>query len=364
MQFLKLLVPLVLMFTGLPLAGIVLAGKPLDLYLEFPPRTVYVVHAEFSWWTFAVITSFILVTVFPFIYRIFRSRPSSEEKVNDARFPWWGWLAVTWLAVAWLLAWTRFPWFAPMQGFTFSMLWLGYIVIINALTWRRTGRSMLTHRPGYFLALFPLSAIFWWFFEYLNRFVQNWFYLGIDTLGPWDYFWQATLPFATVLPAVLGTRDLLATFPRLSAGLGNAWTMTWIKSKTIAWILLIVSAVGLAAIGVWPNALFSMLWLAPLALITALQIIMDEESVLDGPVRGDWREIWQVALAALMCGFFWEMWNFGSLAHWEYSVPYVQRFEIFHMPLLGYSGYLPFGIECLAIARLLDVLWQAGNRRG
>ena len=94
------------------------------------------------------------------------------------------------------------------------------------------------------------------------------------------------------------------------------------------------------------------------ALITALQIIMVEESVLDGPVKGDWREIWQVALAGLVCGFFWEMWNFGSLAHWEYSVPYVQRFEIFHMPLLGYSGYLPFGLECLAVARLLDVLWQ------
>ena len=83
-----------------------------------------------------------------------------------------------------------------MQAFTFTMLWLGYIVIINALTWRRAGRCMLTHCTGYFLALFPLSAIFWWFFEFLNRFVQNWFYIGVDTLGSWDYFWQATLPFA------------------------------------------------------------------------------------------------------------------------------------------------------------------------
>ena len=365
MRFLILLVPLALMLIGLPLAGIVLAGKPLDPYLEFPPRTVHVVHAEFSWWTFVAIVLFIVVTVFPFINRVARSPASSGDKrVNVTYFPWWGWLAVAWLAAAWLLAWTRFPWFAPVQGFTFSMLWLGYIVIINALTWRRTGRCMLTNRPGYFLALFPLSAIFWWFFEYLNRFVQNWFYLGIDSLGPWDYFWQATLPFATVLPAVLGTRDLLATFPRISAGLGNAWSMAWIKSKSIAWILLIVSAVGLATIGVWPNTLFSMLWLAPLALVTGLQIMMGERTVLDGPVKGDWREIWQVALAALACGFFWEMWNFGSLAHWEYSVPYVHRFEIFHMPLLGYSGYLPFGLECLAVARLLDLLWQSRHRQG
>jgi hypothetical protein len=165
-----------------------------------------------------------------------------------------------------------------------------------------------------------------------------------------------------VLPAVLGTQDLLASFPQLSGGLDNTWPMSWMLSKRIAWILLVVSAIGLAAVGVWPNALFSLLWLAPLVLITALQIIMGEASILNGPATGDWRELWQVALAGLVCGFFWEMWNYQSLAHWEYSVPFVHRFEIFHMPLLGYSGYLPFGLECLAVARLLDILWE-GERR-
>ena len=359
MRFLILFVPLFLMLIGLPLAGVIVSGKPLALYFEFPPRTVYVVHAAFSWWAFAATTLFVVVAVFPFLNRVVRYRVSGEDSpVHAASLPWWGWLAVVWLAVVWLLAWNRFAWFAPFQAFTFSMLWLGYIVIVNALTWRRAGRCMLTHRPAYFLALFPLSAAFWWFFEYLNRFVQNWFYMGIGTLGPWDYFWQATLPFATVLPAVLGTRELLASFPRLSGGLERAWTMTGTRSKRIPWFVLMVAAVGLAAVGVWPNALFSLLWLAPLALITALQIIMGEASILDGPAQGDWREIWQVALAGLVCGFFWEMWNYGSQAHWEYSVPFVHRFEIFHMPLLGYSGYLPFGLECLAVATLLDILWE------
>ena len=60
------------------------------------------------------------------------------------------------------------------------------------------------------------------------------------------------------------------------------------------------------------------------------------------------------ALAALVCGLFWEMWNFFSLAQWKYSIPFVQRFEIFEMPLLGYAGYLPFGLECVVIADLLE----------
>ena len=60
------------------------------------------------------------------------------------------------------------------------------------------------------------------------------------------------------------------------------------------------------------------------------------------------------ALAALICGWFWEMWNFFSLTKWEYRVPFVNRFQVFEMPLLGYAGYLPFGLECAVIGNLLD----------
>lgn len=362
MRIPPLLLVLVPLLVGLPLAGIALAGLSLAPYLEFPPRTAYVVHAPFSWTAFAFTASLVIITVAPFVARILRHRASVERGPGRASaFPWWGWLACAWLALAWTLAWNRFEWFSPLQGFTFSTLWLGYIVIVNALTWRRTGRCMLINHPVYFLTLFPLSAAFWWLFEYLNRFVQNWHYMGIGAPGAWDYFWQATLPFATVLPAVLGTRELLASFPRASAGLENAWRIDMTRSKPLAWIALVFAAAALAGLGVWPNALFSALWLAPLVLISALQVITGERSILEGPADGDWRELWQVALAALVCGLFWEMWNYGSLAHWEYSVPLVHRFEIFHMPLLGYSGYLPFGLECLAIGKLLETL-REGDR--
>ena len=68
------------------------------------------------------------------------------------------------------------------------------------------------------------------------------------------------------------------------------------------------------------------------------------------------------ALAALACGFFWEMWNYFSLAKWEYSVPLVHRFLIFEMPLLGYGGYLPFGLECMVIGAMLENLVNSKHR--
>jgi hypothetical protein len=58
-------------------------------------------------------------------------------------------------------------------------------------------------------------------------------------------------------------------------------------------------------------------------------------------------------MAALICGFFWEMWNYGSMARWIYNVPYVNRFHLFEMPVLGYAGYLPFGVECAVAAQFV-----------
>jgi hypothetical protein len=66
-----------------------------------------------------------------------------------------------------------------------------------------------------------------------------------------------------------------------------------------------------------------------------------------------------VLAAALACGLLWELWNWGSLAKWHYSLPYVQRFLVFEMPLLGYAGYLPFGLEC---ALVMDLVARALGR--
>jgi len=59
------------------------------------------------------------------------------------------------------------------------------------------------------------------------------------------------------------------------------------------------------------------------------------------------------AIAALVCGFFWELWNVKSFAHWEYNIPYVDAYLVFEMPIIGYAGYLPFGLVCIAVAGVI-----------
>ncbi|MBC8419922.1 MAG: hypothetical protein H8E10_15150 [Desulfobacterales bacterium] len=348
------------MLLGLPLAGIVLKSLPLRQYLEFPPQTRYVIHAPFSWPVFAGYFILILVAVGPLVIRGIRPGRIKALPASMLPFPWWGWLGIAAGLIFWMFAWTRFPWFEIFQPHTFTPLWLSYIVVINAMTYRRRGRCMMLDRPGFFLALFPLSALFWWFFEYLNRFVQNWYYMGVH-YSPAEYFWYATLSFSTVLPAVLGTREWVAGSSWLEQGFKNFLRIRVPCPKVFASALLFVSGAGLAGIGVWPDLLFPLLWMSPFLIIVSLQIMWREDNLLEEMVKGDWRPFIASASAALMCGWFWEMWNYYSMAKWEYAVPFVQKYLVFEMPVLGFAGYLPFGLECAVIGGAAERFFRGPN---
>src|SRR5690606_959471 len=105
---------------------------------------------------------------------------------------------------------------------------------------------------GCFLLLFPASAAFWWYFEYVNRYVGNWYYVGVESITPLEYFVHASISFSTVLPAVVGTRDWLASFPRLQAAFAAWRPLRGAAAPATAWALLALGAVGFVVLGLWP----------------------------------------------------------------------------------------------------------------
>ncbi len=349
------------MLLGLPLAGVLLAGIPASRYLEFPPHALYIEHAPFSWIAFISYSLFISAAVAPFVLHALRNRSHVHLKTPSAnRFSWWGWCGILLGLVSWTLAWNRFPWFSKWQAHTFTPLWIAYILTVNGFTYRRTGTCMLLRQPLSFLLLFPASAGFWWFFEYLNRFVQNWSYTGVE-FGPGEYFLYATLSFSTVLPALTGTREWLLSFSWWNRTYEHFFPARISSPRLFAAAVLMASGVGLLLLGVYPNQLFALLWLSPLLILVSLQALLKETHIFSSSAHGDWRFVLSSAMAALLCGFFWEMWNFYSLAKWVYHVPFVQRFRLFEMPILGYAGYLPFGLECSVVAEI--VLARKGKNR-
>lgn len=349
---LKLFIFSVMIF-GLPVFGILLTDHPIGQYLEFPPRMLYVTPAAFSWVHFSAFSVLILVVTVPLVIRCILARADiKREKRAIADFPWWGWIGLILGGIFWVSAWSRWIWFVRFQAHTFIPLWICYILVVNALCFRRTGRCMLVHRTGYFLLLFPVSAAFWWVFEFLNRFVQNWYYTGV-LFSPWKYFLFATLSFSTVLPAVLGTRDYLLSVSWIKSGF-NRWFPIRIERTTSAAVTgLFLSGIGLVGIGIWPDYLFALLWVCPLVVIVSIQTLANKRHIFSDLGRGSWQKVISAALAAVICGFFWEMWNYWSLAKWEYRIPFVYRFLVFEMPILGYAGYLPFGLECALIGNMV-----------
>jgi len=351
------IVAVVLIMVLAPLAGVWLAGDDPARYLRFPPRPLAAAQGSFVPLVFVAHAIAIALVVGPFVCRVLRSRPGAGPR-SLRPFPRWGWAGLGLLAGAWLLAWWPDPALEPLRRQSFTPLWLGYIVAVNAWTHRRGGRALLLAEPLRFLALFPASALFWYLFEYLNQFTGNWIYGGVGPAAgdPLAWFLRSALPFSTVLPAVLGTRDLLATFPRLAAGLDRFWRPPGLPVAAAAPAALAGAAAGLVAVAVWPETFYAMLWLAPPVLIVAVQALGGERHLLTPLRAGEWRDLWLAVIAALVCGFLWELWNAFSLARWTYHIPNVEALHVFEMPLLGYAGYLPFGLTCVAAAQLLTGL--------
>lgn len=343
------------MLAGLPLVGISFIGQSFQTYLEFPPSTQYVKHAPFSWFVFFLFLIAIIIVVILSGTIIVCSIISSPKTRSIKNFPWWGWIGGIFGLAFWLIAWNRFPWAELIQEHTFFPLWISYIIVINALTYRKSGHCMITHHTRYFLLLFPASMVFWWFFEYLNRFVQNWHYLEVQR-SPLQYFLLCNIAFSTVLPAVLGTRDWLLTHNWIREGVKFNLSYSPAKPVRLGIMAFLVAAFGLLFIGIFPDYLFPLLWVSPLVILLSLKTILGEKSLLWLKDHGNQQLVFTSAIAALICGFFWEMWNYYSLVKWQYSIPFVDRFLLFEMPVLGYSGYLPFGLECAVIGQLIEEL--------
>lgn len=358
MKFIFLLLWMIL----LPLVGAYLVD-PNSITYRFSPSAILVTSKDqipphsISWSFTFFLALFGAFLAAGFSALLQRGRNRQKEKLVPEKeiysFPSWGWIAAGSLLICWSVAWWRLDSLKGLNHLAFSSIWFSYIALINALSYRRKGECILLNQPALLLRLFAASIPFWWYFEYLNRFVFNWYYLFNHSSGAFQYIVFGTLAFGTVLPAVISTYEFLRTFPALKLGFDHLPKLSFQNPRIYFSLLFIVSSLILFLLPVFPNQLFLFLWIAPLFLLVGLQGVSGEKQVFSPTAQGNYSTIATAALAALIAGSLWELWNFYSVPKWIYSVPYVNHLKLFEMPLIGYLGYLPFGMECLAIYRLL-----------
>jgi hypothetical protein len=262
-------------------------------------------------------------------------------------FPPYGWLGLFLAIMFWILNWTLS---GPRTHWAFFPMWLGYCLTVDACVRWRTGTSLLARSWPEYIGLFLISAPAWWLFEALNARTQNWVYLGAEQFSRLPYALWTTLSFTTVMPAVFGTTELIASFGILR-GLPRGPVIRSDRRGTLAFF--VAGWVSLALLLKWPGIFFPFVWISPYFIFEPLNVWMRHRSLADWTQRGDWRPIVALWLGVLLTAFFWEMWNFLSYPKWIYHVPWVDWLHIFEMPLLGYGGYLPFSLELYALYHLV-----------
>ncbi|MBN1272086.1 MAG: hypothetical protein JXB26_07410 [Candidatus Aminicenantes bacterium] len=268
------------------------------------------------------------------------------EKTNK-KWPFHGWLGLILIAVFWILNWSL-P--GNRTHVLFFPLWLGYGLTVDALVKVRKGTSLLTRSPVAYIGLFFVSAPAWWLFELLNRRSQNWIYLGIDNFTGFEYFLFATLNFSTVIPAVFGTAELVGTIPFIRKIKKGLKILSYPKNPAF---FFITGWVMLCLLLLRPRYFFPFMWLSVFFILDPINARLGNRSLLAEAEKGEWRTLLSLSLGCLICGFFWEMWNFLSFPKWIYRVPFVGFRHVFEMPVLGYLGYIPFSWELFALYHLV-----------
>ncbi len=258
------------------------------------------------------------------------------------------------VGLSWSASWLHVGMFGEVSFFP---LWLGYVLVVDAIVLHRIGSSLLTRGVWRFVGMFVASMPLWWAFEPVNLFTENWRYLGVDHYSSVQYAILASVNFSIVVPAVFETAELTATFGIIDRFRDRA------RLPGFRWAPLASLTAGVAmvwSIVLWPAHTFPLIWIGMILALDPVNHVRGRASVTHWLQRGEWRPIVSLAFGALICGWFWEMWNQWAYPKWVYDVPPFDFLHIWEMPLLGYGGYLPFGLEVFVAYHFLMGLVRGG----
>jgi len=245
-----------------------------------------------------------------------------------------------------------------MKTWFYCFAWWSFILFLDSLNFRKHESSPLSESPEVFLFAAFISVFVWLVFELFNLVLKNWSYHDLPSCA-FERWLGYFIAYATVIPAI---REISFFIRGLIKGKGFAL----FRFKATPSILRVFVLVGLLFILLglrWPDLFFPLVWLCFILLLEPLNYWLRNDTLLVDQEKGDWLRIWSWVLAGLVAGFFWEFWNFWAGSHWEYSLPYLNFWRVFQMPVFGYTGFMPFALEVFALYQLLLGLYKKIEKR-
>lgn len=331
-------------------------------YFSYPPLAPGY-KAPFDPFLFGLVSVvFALVAAvyfFPQLFGFQKVPQPARPPVRKVGFPIWFWVGLVAWGSAMFLLWmksTRPVWLLHWSDL--PLFW-GFTLMIDGWVYvRQGGRSLVSEVPQEVVGIGASSVLGWMVFEYLNFFIDdNWYYPWGNIVSREMFLLYAIVISSGLLPLAFVWYSLFKTIPALRNRftLGRKFVLPgWAKN-----VILVSSLTGLLGAGLFPDYLFFSLWLSPAVL---LAVVLNKAKVwtpLDSIGQGNWTPTLLAALTYLAEGVCIEGQNYFSAVHdgqkvlfteapayWQYSLPYVNAYHLFEMPILGFLGYMPFGIYC------------------
>ena len=238
----------------------------------------------------------------------------------------------------------------PFYSWNTPIAWTGFILFADSFVWRARRRSWMRSNPAEFIFLAVVSIPLWLVFEFYNLYIDNWYYTGLPAnfwLRQFGYAWS----FATIWPAIFEAADLIDVWRGSPRGLHFNQRHTYVAFGTrTGWMAAIVGIALLAWPLVWPSRyLAAPVWLGFIFLLEPINIHLGADSLIEESRTAGYSQIKNLMLSGFLCGGLWEFWNYWAGAKWHYSVPIMEHFKIFEMPLPGYFGFPAFALECFTM---------------
>ena len=236
----------------------------------------------------------------------------------------------------------------PVPTWFYVLAWYPALVILDEVVVLLGGESLLA-RPRELLVMLWWSAVIWLLFEAINFRLRDWYYVFLPA-GRLERWVGITVSLATVVPAVLLPERVLDRLGVWRDLRFRAFTLEPRHLEIAGW----VGGGLLAAVLAFPRYLYPLTWGAVWLIAEPLLYRRDPERSLFGDLaRGSWGRIARLLAAGLFAGVLWESFNSVARGRWIYTVPFLEDWKIFEMPLVGFLGFPCFALEVWSLYHLL-----------
>lgn len=240
----------------------------------------------------------------------------------------------------------------PFATWNTPIAWTGFILFADSVAFRIRRRSWIRSAPSEFAVLALVSIPLWLVFEGYNLVIRNWHYTGLVEnfwLRQFGFAWA----FATIWPAIFESADMIDAWRRLPETDSSRPADRSRASTRGSAISVAVGAIMLAApFAVSAEAaryLAAPVWLGYIFLLDPVNRRLDAPSLAADLESGRSERLVNLMAGGVLCGILWEFWNYWARSKWHYTVPILEQWKIFEMPVPGYLGFPAFALECFTM---------------